>query len=297
MRSIPPALQAHLDTGVTTIATLWTVIRRDGKVIGFTDHDRPLSVGGLSYEPQDGLSSSAATLGPGLAVGGADVAGALTSEALSEADLATGLWDRAAVEIELVNWRETTERVLVRRAEIGEVSRGGTQFTAELRSLAVVLDEARGRVFSHLCDADLGDARCKVDLGAPGHRALVTVTERPDGARLLVDGLGGFQSDWFAGGRATVTSGSATGEAVEVISHAVVATDAELIPFLPFSDRLAAGDTLSLEVGCDKQYATCRGKFANQLNFRGFPHMPGSDFAFAYPTQDAGDNDGGPTVR
>ena len=34
--------------------------------------------------------------------------------------------------------------------------------------------------------------------------------------------------------------------------------------------------------GCDKRRETCRDKFANILNFQGFPFMPGSDFAYGY---------------
>ncbi|SFE47808.1 phage conserved hypothetical protein BR0599 [Methylobacterium sp. 13MFTsu3.1M2] len=33
----------------------------------------------------------------------------------------------------------------------------------------------------------------------------------------------------------------------------------------------------SLTAGCDKRLATCRDRFANAVNFQGFPHMPGND--------------------
>ena len=41
------------------------------------------------------------------------------------------------------------------------------------------------------------------------------------------------------------------------------------------------GDTFTVTAGCDKQFATCQAKFANAVNFRGFPHMPGNDFITA----------------
>lgn len=34
---------------------------------------------------------------------------------------------------------------------------------------------------------------------------------------------------------------------------------------------------------CDKRYATCRSVFANEVNFRGFPDLPGEDFITLYP--------------
>jgi uncharacterized phage protein (TIGR02218 family) len=42
------------------------------------------------------------------------------------------------------------------------------------------------------------------------------------------------------------------------------------------------GDQLALVAGCDKSFETWLAKFANQHNFRGFPHMPGNDVALAY---------------
>ncbi|MNT98193.1 hypothetical protein D3C72_2407210 [compost metagenome] len=40
--------------------------------------------------------------------------------------------------------------------------------------------------------------------------------------------------------------------------------------------------------GCDRRLTTCREKFENVPNFRGFPHIPGNDFVLRYPRQ--GDN-------
>jgi uncharacterized phage protein (TIGR02218 family) len=38
-----------------------------------------------------------------------------------------------------------------------------------------------------------------------------------------------------------------------------------------------------VNAGCDKRLATCRDRFANAVNFRGFPHIPGNDFVISYP--------------
>ena len=39
MKTLLPALQAHLDGGATTLAWCWRIERSDGVVFGFTDHD------------------------------------------------------------------------------------------------------------------------------------------------------------------------------------------------------------------------------------------------------------------
>lgn len=42
---------------------------------------------------------------------------------------------------------------------------------------------------------------------------------------------------------------------------------------------------------CDQRFSTCKERFGNAENFRGFPHMPGTDFILAGPA--ASGNDGG----
>ena len=57
---------------------------------------------------------------------------------------------------------------------------------------------------------------------------------------------------------------------------------------------LRPGDMLRFTAGCDKRAETCRMKFANMPNFRGFPHIPGEDWLTAYPR--AGRNTGGGSI-
>ena len=45
---------------------------------------------------------------------------------------------------------------------------------------------------------------------------------------------------------------------------------------------LGVGDGFVIRAGCDKQLATCRDRFANALNFRGFPSIPGQDAVLRY---------------
>ena len=38
---------------------------------------------------------------------------------------------------------------------------------------------------------------------------------------------------------------------------------------------IAPSDTFIVTAGCDKRFSTCRDRFENVLNFRGFPHIHG----------------------
>ena len=295
MRILSPDLAAHLAGGVTTLCRCWKVTRSDLSVLGFTDHDRALSFDGVDYEPESGLDASEDVSETGFAIGGLEAVGALSSERLTAADMAAGLYDNAEVALWLVNWTTPAERHLLRLGHLGEVTREDGTFRAELRGLAAELDQPNGRVFRHGCDADLGDQRCGIDLGDAAYRGDGTVVAASGRRRFTASGLDTFAAGWFTRGRLAWTSGANQGRAIEVRAHRLADGVASFELWQAMIADIAAGDTFAVSAGCDKLFTTCQAKFANAVNFRGFPHMPGNDFVLSYAR--AGDgNDGAPVV-
>jgi uncharacterized phage protein (TIGR02218 family) len=282
MKPLPSALQAHLDTGATTLAWCWRVTRADGVRLGFTDHDRDLTFDGTTFEAASGFTATEIKDAVGLAVDNLEVSSALKSDSLNEDHLAAGLYDNASVEIWRVNWADTAQRVLMRSGSLGEVRRTGTAFTAEVRGLAHYLQQPKGRLFQYGCDADLGDARCSIDLTDPAFRGTGTVVSATGPRLFTASGLGAFAADWFTRGLVTFTSGANAGQAQEVKRHSLATTgDAMIELWQPVASAIAPGDAFTITAGCDKRFDTCRAKFANAVNFRGFPSMPGNDFIIA----------------
>jgi uncharacterized phage protein (TIGR02218 family) len=292
MRVVPAALQAKLDTGVTTLCRCWIVTRRDGMVQGFTDHDEDVVLDAVTCRAGSGFAASEVTDQLGLAVGGSEVAGALADDLLSDADLAAGRFDAATVDLYLVDWSEPALSVLMSRGTLGEVRREGRAFAAELRSLAHRLGETSGRLYTATCAADLGDSRCTVDLEDPAFRGTGSVTALAGDSLLYVSGLTGFADGWFTAGRLLFTSGANDGLAVEVKEHRLSGDAVTLALWQAMPEPIAADDSFVVTAGCDKRFDTCRERFGNAANFRGFPHMPGNDFVITYPTPGAG----GPAV-
>jgi uncharacterized phage protein (TIGR02218 family) len=294
MKTLLPSLQAHLDSGATTMAWCWRITRRDGQRLGFTDHDRDLAFNGTTFEAAAGFTASEIKDSIGLSVDNLTIESALSSTHLSDHDLAAGLYDEAKVEIWRVNWSNVIERTLVRVGSLGEVRRSGLSFAAEIRGLAHYLQQPQGRLYQYSCDATLGDTRCGIHLSSSTYRATATIVSTQSLRQFTVSLSGTYAGDWFARGLCRFTSGTNTGSAIEIKRHSVASTIVTIELWQPLADLPAPGDALILTAGCDKHFATCRDRFQNATNFRGFPHMPGSDFVTTVARPGDPTNDGSP---
>ena len=288
MKQLSPALQAHLDKGTTTLAWAWRISRRDGVVLGFTDHDLVLQFDGTAFEPESGFAASEIRAGSDLAVDAQDAEGVLSSDRITEADILDGRWDAAQVEVWRVNWQDVSQRVLMRRGAVGELRRGRMAFVAEMRSLAHVLGQTVGRVYQGTCDAALGDQRCGVDLDDPAYRGTGMVAGVIRDRAFAASGLGGFADGWFAFGALEWIGGDNTGRCDEVALHGIEAGVVTLTLIEAPVRMIVPGDAFTIRAGCDKRAATCQAKFANIASFRGFPHIPGQDAVIRYASPDGG---------
>lgn len=296
MTEIPETLRLHLEQEVTTLCHCWRLTRRDGAVFGFTDHDRTLICDGTSFAPETGLSASEAKSSLDLSVDTVDVEGALSSLDIAEEDIAAGLYDGASIETLLVDWARPQDFASIRTAVAGKIERHDGRFVAELESLSQSLDQPNGRIIRRKCDAELGDGRCGFDLARTGFHATGTVLSAERGGLLRVDGIDAFAPGWFANGLINWTSGEKAGRKERIIDHRVDGEGAGLVLWSDGQARPEPGDQFSLVAGCDKRFATCREKFSNAVNFRGFPHLPGNDAAYGYVV-DGDVFDGGPIVE
>ena len=273
------ALKAHYALGSTTLARCWKATLTNGTVVTATALDRDIEypagsgviyLSTAAYTPSD--VDSASDLSPD----NLELEGFLASPHIVASDVQTGLWDYAAIEDFEVNYKDLAMgRNLIRAGTLGEVNTGLATFRAELRGLMQAYSRKIVRLTQVTCDADLGDARCKIDLtaGSPAW----TVTGAIDSVasnREFTDAARTEAADWFTGGKITFTSGLNNGLSMEVkeSTAAGIITLQELMPF-----DIAAGDTYSMYAGCTKRFTEdCIGKFANGVNFRGFAHLPGS---------------------
>ena len=274
------ALTDRLAAEVTTIALCWRVARTDGVVLGFTSHDAAIDVAGLCYAAAPGMTPSAISAGLGLEVATMEFAGALSSGAMTEADLAAGRFDGARLDIFMVDWTAPNGGILpVARGTLGAVERAltrdGGSFTATVRGPTAALEATAIETCSPMCRAELGDRRCGVDLVPL--TMLATAASGSSAAAVTVAGVAAL--DRFVDGRLRCLSGGNAGLDARIAG--VAGSAVTLVEALPFT--VIAGTRLELREGCDKRIATCAARFANAVNFRGEPHVPGSDVLTRFP--------------
>ncbi|WP_371059377.1 DUF2163 domain-containing protein [Rhodosalinus sp. 5P4] len=285
MSDMNPTLAAHLEGGLTTLARAWALIRTDGVEMGFTDHDRPLVFEGIAFRPDTGLSAMALQQGTGLAVDNTEALGALSDSAITEADVEAGRYDGAELRVWIVDWQDPRAHHLVFRGHIGEIRRIDGAFRAEVRGLSDALNRPLGRVFQRPCTAVLGDAACRFDLSRPGYAHEAAAVSADRGRVFRLAPLPGFAPGWFAHGRLTVLDGPAAGLSGAIKRDTAEETARVIELWEPLRAVVGAGTRLRLEAGCDKRMETCRLKFDNLLNFRGFPDIPEEDWMLVHAAQ------------
>jgi uncharacterized phage protein (TIGR02218 family) len=220
------------------------------------------------------MTPAAVTRSLGLEPHSAEVAGALSSEALDEDDLSLGRWDGARVRLTVVDWQAPdASAIQLMAGEIGSVSIDGESFSADLNGAAVALQGPVCPATSSECRAEFGDKRCRVDLAG---RTTVAHVLSSDGGSLTLDVA---VDDRFVLGRLRYLSGGNCGLSTVVLSATGSVVQVRDLP----RATVETGCRIELREGCDKRFETCVSRFDNAANFRGEPHLPGNDLLTRYP--------------
>lgn len=262
---------------VTSTAYGWRLERRDGVTLGFTSHDHDVEVDGLLLRAAPGMMPSTITESIGLNVDGLDVRGALTADAIRPDDLHAGRWDGARLAIFLFDWSDPqTGRRDLAIGDLGAVSHGGDRFEAEFRGPAAKLDLPVAPSTSPSCRAAFCDAACGLSAARFKHvRSVNTVVGATVNFTAPLPGA----ADAFAFGGLRWLEGPNCGLRADIIASG--ANMVQLAAPLPFP--VMPGMLVELTEGCDKTIATCATRFANAINFRGEPYLPGNDILTRYP--------------
>ncbi len=157
--------------------------------------------------------------------------------------------------------------VILFKGRLGTIDNVG-RTTAEItvNSDLVLLDINLPRnLYAPACQHVLYDSGCGLVKNAFGANGTVGA-----GSTGLIINWSGASAA-YQQGSITFTSGINSGKTATVKS-AVAATSLTLA--YPLLNASAPGDTFTVYQGCDHTTATCKAKFNNLANFRGFPFIP-----------------------
>ncbi len=283
MRSLPHPLDAKWRAGVTSLARGWRLVRRDGVVVAATEHDRDLHVGGTLYKASLSVIESPVETELSLSPGHAALSGALSLAGVDADDIKLGLWDQARVEAYLIDWQEPNLSIPLWSGFVQTIVCHGSRFELNIQTLEPAMNQMVGRLYARTCDATLGDRRCGVDLTDPAYFTNATNLTVESDRTLALTLEQNLDLTALRAGMLRVTSGRTAGlvrpilQAEQMSGHVAIRL-AQPMPLLP-----GPGDHVTLSLGCDKRFETCRNRFGNGLNFRGIPTLPGEAITVTGP--------------
>lgn len=284
MKTIPPALAAHLRGETATLAVCWLVEKSNGGVIRGTEHDRdivvaaagspPINLSGRYYARAN-ITGSDTRLSADLSVANMDVEGATEGDVdVTIAEMEAGVLDDAPVTIFLVNWQDPSAgQVILLRGRLGALSRDSDgRYSVEVRGLRQLLSQNIGQTYSDRCNVvRFGDTRCGFNTATiTGDGVVASVTNRKVFTVAFGSPSAPFPSPLPAGGEVHFTSGENSGFAREAKAATFLADVLTLELYEELPADLAIGDAVSFVPGCDRRYTTCRDVYNNLANFRGY---------------------------
>lgn len=255
---------------MSTWTTCIKIRKTDGSSIGLTDLDTDINIDGLNYITASGYNASTYSTNSSLSVNYADVEGLLGVAGITREQIRAGVFDFAEIELFIYDYED---KVLVKKLATGnwgESKLVDNRYMAEFRSLTQRMQQSVGKLYTPHCTADFGDSKCKVNKNSLTEIGSITLVN----SRLnIVDTTRTEVDSYWKNGVITFTSGDNVGRKFEIVDSKA---DGTITLFLPLSFPAQIGDAYSIAPGCDKTFDTCRNTYSNGLNFRGFPHIPGT---------------------
>lgn len=257
------------------VATFWRIQRPDGVAIALTSHDRDLWFNGMLHCSSPGMVPSAVRRSSDLSSDSAEVQGALTHDSISAADLVSGRFDGARIEIGVVDW-ETLESAVLYRGFMGSIAEEAGGFQAELESVKAALEADVVPRTSPTCRAQFCGLGCTLNPSKFTHEGRLSAVDLESN---MVSFTTAIPAEKFEFGSLRWIDGPHAGLSMEIKS----AQASWLILDVSLDPELKPGSRALLREGCDHTLATCRDRFNNAINFRGEPFLPGNDLIARYP--------------
>jgi uncharacterized phage protein (TIGR02218 family) len=308
-------LKALHENNIHRYAVLWRLERADGTILRFTDHNTDITFKGNTYLAAVGFQVSATQRSSGLSESNKEGNGIIvpvSATGIKEEDLRGGRYRNAKVTEYLIDWQYPWAGEYYKtKYTLADITYTDGFWKTNMVSESRFLRLPVGKVFSRNCRHRLGEAnhylsdsglsmfesRCGFVLTGtvPGVSGTITAktnttvsvvtNARKKFSVAIANITTNYPANVFRFGVAKFTSGKNSGLSFEISANTLASgvTASVITLFIDAPYDIAVSDAVTLTVGCDKTLATCNTKFANKLNFGGFPDIPGMDRAIFIP--------------
>lgn len=290
--NVPALLQAHLDSGNTTICRLLKISSGNSPptVFGLTTLDRNVVYddgdGEITYVATQGFDPTVLRSQLGYSVDNAEGMALLSGEvdAIDQQMIDAGEFDDGSWSCYLVNYKDLSMgHAQLGGGDLGEIrTRYGMMWIPELLDIGVRLKQPVGTVTSRKCRAifgnpateQYGQTGCGIDASILWTAGTVQSVGLETNRTFTGDAVASPHS---YPGRVRFTTGQNQGRIFAVES--VTGFDIELVETTPYP--IEDGDEYEIRPDCGKRYAEdCIAVWSNGPNFKGEPLMPdGSEVA------------------
>lgn len=281
MKTLASSLQDALGAGVRILANCWKITRRDGVVLGFTDFDQDLVIAGVTYQAATGFQASNVDSGLEATPANLEIASFLSADAISEADLSSGVYDYARIHVFRVNCLDLPSSLsanppkhLTRlKGFLGQVRLSDQTFVVEVESLQKLLNTKTSALTSPACRYKFGDSNCNANVSAFTYGMQVSA---PGAEPYFFTSNLSFEDNFLAGGLLTWTTGPNVG-----LESTITQSNGQNVWLAyPPPNLIQSGHQFDAIPGCQKTWTAC-GQFNNTANFGGEKDIPGTDQYFS----------------
>lgn len=262
------------------LARVVRITRLDDVVLRIAEAEQSLTVSAETFLPLPGAQISAVKHIINGDVGSMEITFAHSDGGrLDTAELNTGFWDGAAVEVYLVD-RLTLpalgDPIFTGVIDAVTINLIGSSGSFDIRGLSAEA-EAFIQTYQPMCRTDLFSVLCGLNAADWDHAATIdTILDR---FNFTVMGLASPPADgWFNQGTFQTASGFKG-----VIANWVQGS-LKMTTYQPVCmSRLTVGEAVTLYPGCDKTAATCKNKFNNRINHQAEAHFLGINSIVGMP--------------
>lgn len=289
VRTVPVALQAHLDQASTTTTYLLKVKLKSGVVYGLSMLDRDIVYddgtgdGEISYIATNGFNPSNFSSETGYAIANAEADALISNEVegVTEEMVNAGALEDAEWVCYLVNFEDLSMgHAIIDAGDLGEVTTShGILWTPELLSYAMRLKQPIGGVDSLTCRAIFGtpadtQTGCGINASTLWVEGEVTAVGAESNRIFTGDAVTGSGQPVPYPGRVQFLTGNNAGR--ELSTEKVTVLVVQLSDTTPYP--IEVGDTYRIRPDCRKRFTQdCIGIWNNGINFKGEPHIPVGD--------------------